>query len=262
MLEPDNTTRRQELGNFIRARRERLTPENVGLTRAGRRRTPGLRREEVAQLCGLSVTWYTWLEQGRDVALSATAITRVARALRLDRAARAYVFELAGRHDPEHGIAEPEIVPNALVAGLKAIAVPAYILDGQWNALACNARARRLFPGWLDQPGERSLLRFIFLEPAASQLICDFDERARRVAAEFRAGVGIHLADPRLRSLIEDLRRGSSLFDRLWNEHAVLGREGGLRTFRHPRDGFLSFEQLSFNVAAQPELKLTMLVPI
>lgn len=261
MLQPDAATRSRELGEFIRAQRERLAPESVGLARAGRRRTPGLRREEAAQLCGLSVTWYTWLEQGRDVALSAAAIARVARALRLDRAARAYVFELAGRHDPEQGAAEPDIVPPSLAAGLRAIAAPAYILDGQWNAVACNGRARRLFTGWLDRRGQRNLLRFIFLEPSARALICDYDERARRVAAEFRAGVGAQLAEPGLRALIEALRRESPLFDRLWNEHAVLGREGGQRTFHHPRDGFLRFEQLSFNLAAQPELKLTMLIP-
>ncbi len=261
MLQPDMSARRRELGTFIRNQRERLAPENLGLQPAGRRRTPGLRREEAAQLCGLSVTWYTWLEQGRDVALSAPALGAVATALRLNRAARAYVFDLAGRHDPEHGTAAPPVVPGSLLAGLRAIAVPAYILDGGWNAVAGNPRARRLLAGWLDQPGERNLLRFIFLDPASQKLICDYEERARRVVAEFRAGTSAHFADPGRRTLIDELRTGSTLFARLWNEHTVLGREGGLRSFRHPRDGLLSFEQLSFSFAANPELKLTLLVP-
>lgn len=252
---------RRELGDFIRAQRERLAPERIGIARGSRRRTPGLRREEAAALCGLSVTWYTWLEQGRDVALSAASLAGVARGLGLDRAARAYVFELAGRHDPQLPTPEPERLDHGLASVLKAIAAPAYILDARWNAPACNERARRLFTGWLDRPGERNLLRFIFLEPAARDVIVDYEERARRVAAEFRAANGAHLADPRLHALVEELNHDSALFARLWREHAVLGREGGLRRFRHKRDGIVCFEQVALNLAAHPDLKLTVLVP-
>jgi transcriptional regulator with XRE-family HTH domain len=280
--------KRRELGDFIRAQRERLGPEDFGLARAGRRRTPGLRREEAAQLCGLSVTWYTWLEQGRDVAVSAAAIARFARALRLSRTERAYVFELAGRRDPDQGDGEIEVITAAIEASLRAIASPAYILDRMWNARAWNAQASKLFVGWLDRPNvrpsgsasgragdrpdddpndntsdnasDRNLLRFIFLEPAARSLICDYDNRARRVVAEFRVGASAHLADRPIRDLIAELRGRSPLFARLWNKHTVLGREGGVRTFNHPRDGFLSFEQVTYNLASNPDMKLTILV--
>ncbi len=251
----------RELGEFVRAQREKLKPAALGLPAAARRRTPGLRREEVAQLCGLSVTWYTWLEQGRDISLSPTALDRLARALRLRRAERAYLFELARKRDPAADSGESDTIPPALLACVATIGSPAYVLDRAWTARGWNAKAARLFAGWLDGTNDRNLLRYIFLAPAARALIRDYDERARRVVAEFRADVSTHLADPAIRDLVDGLRRQSRAFARLWDEHGVLGREGGERTFNHPRDGFLRFEQVTLNLARQPELKLTILVP-
>ncbi|MGN4224056.1 helix-turn-helix domain-containing protein, partial [Burkholderia gladioli] len=159
---PLDATPARALGDFIRAHRERLTPEALGLPPGPRRRTPGLRREEVAQLCGVSPTWYTWIEQGRQVSASADALARIAVALRLSRAERAYLFELAAQRDP----AEPELatadVPDTLVAAVDLVAAPAYVLDRQWNALAWNAPAAALFAGWLDGDHDRNLLRFTF----------------------------------------------------------------------------------------------------
>src|SRR5262249_10547423 len=141
------------------------------------------------------------------------------------------------------------------------IRTPAYALDRQWNAVAWNAPARRLFVGWLDQspPSAPNLLRFIFLEPAARRFIHSWEERARRVLAEFRAECGTYPDDPGMRSLAGELRGRSGLFARLWEEHAVLGREGGLRQFHHPRDGLLTYAQIGFALAGQPEFKLVML---
>lgn len=251
--------RRRELGDFIRAQRERLRPAAFGLG-AARRRTPGLRREEVAQLSGVSATWYTWIEQGRDVSMSPTALARVAGALRLGRAERDYLFELAGKRDPDHGGGAGDEFPPALADCVAAIRSPAYILDRLWNARLWNAAAQRLFAGWLDRPGERNLLRFIFLEPGARALIRGWDERAHRVVAEFRAHSGAHLNDRALRALIEELSAESPEFARFWNQHGVLGREGGKRTFNHPADGFLRYEQVTFNLASHADVKLTMLV--
>jgi transcriptional regulator with XRE-family HTH domain len=262
MPHPRSTAQRRELADFVRARREKLKPAAAGIAAAARRRTPGLRREEVAQLCGLSVTWYTWLEQGRDIALSPGALARLASALRLRRAERAYLFQLAGKRDPAADDSAIEQIPPALAACVKAIAAPAYVLDRSWTARAWNGRAQRLFAGWLDGAHDRNLLRFIFLSPAARALIHDFDERARRVVAEFRADVSTHLDDPPIRDLVAELRRRSEPFARCWNQHGVLGREGGERTFDHPRDGFVRFTQVTFNLASEPELKLTILVPV
>ena len=261
MLAATALQRRRELGDFVRAQRERVAPAAVGLIAARRRRTPGLRREEVAELAGLSTTWYTWIEQGRDVSVSPTALARLARALRLDRAQRAYLFELAGKRDPDPGASDADELPAVVAACVVAITAPAYVLDRSWNARTWNAAAERLFVGWLDGAGERNLLRFIFLEPGARALISDWEGRARRVVAEFRAHIGAHLDDPALRRLIDELRRDSADFAQLWEQHGVLDREGGERTFEHPQDGFLRFEQVTFELAGHPDVKLTVLVP-
>ncbi|HEX7929225.1 MAG TPA: helix-turn-helix transcriptional regulator [bacterium] len=251
---------REELGAFIRAQREKLTPAGIGLPTSARRRTPGLRREEVAQLCGLSTTWYTWIEQGREVSASPSALARLADVLRLGRAARAYLFQLAGKRDPDPLADSAEPVPPAVLACVETIATPAYVLDRAWNAVGCNPPAERLFVGWLDQPGERNLLRFIFLVPSARSLVRDWEARARRVAGEFRAATSAHLEDPTIRGLIADLRRDSPEFAQFWAQHGVLEREGGERTFNHPKDGLLYFDQVTFDVASHPDLRLTILV--
>ncbi len=261
MIETRSPAQRRELGDFIRAQRERLDPATIGLTARSRRRTPGLRREEVAQFCGLSTTWYTWIEQGRDVSVSPLALARVAATLRLGRAERGYLFELAGKRDPEQGGAAAADVPPAVLACVEAIRTPAYVLDRSWTARGWNASAERLFVGWLDQPGEQNLLRFVFLEPAARSLICDWEARARRVVAEFRASCSAQVTDPALRTLIESLRRQSPEFAQFWNLFGVLEREGGERTFNHPLDGLLRYAQVTFELAGRPDLKLTMLVP-
>ncbi len=269
MTPTEDAERRRALGAFVRAQRERLSPEALGLPPGPRRRTPGLRREELAQLSGLSTTWVTWLEQGREISLSRAALSRLSRALQLGRAERTYLFELAARRDPERQDAEGAPLPAALPACVAAIACPAYILDPCWTVLHWNEAAAHLFAGWLDRDGAddipgaggRNMLRFIFLSPVARRLIQDHDARARRVVAEFRAEATPRMTDPSIRALVDGLRRDSPDFARLWAAQDVQGREGGLRRFCHPRDGALCFEQVSFTLASQPGLKLTMLLP-
>jgi transcriptional regulator with XRE-family HTH domain len=257
------TSQRASLGDFIRAHRARLTPEQVGLPTGTRRRTPGLRREEVAQLAGLSATWICWIEQGRDVAASPAALDRLGSALRLSPAERRYLFDLAGRRDPrETPPAEDDAVPPVLVQALAAMQLPAYLLDRLWQVRAWNAPAERLFAGWLDQPGDRNMLRYIFLDPAARRLVSDWPIRARRVVAEFRAESGLRLAEPGPAALVAELSAGSPDFARFWTEQEVLGREGGERHFDHPEDGKLRFEQLSLSLAARPDIKLVLLTPL
>src|SRR6185312_3226508 len=139
MIVRSDETQRDELGEFLRSHRARLTPGELGLEPGMRRRTPGLRREEVAQLAGVSATWYTWIEQGRDVSVSPAALARLARVMRLTAAERAYLFELAGKRDPD---APPEPAlgeqPEGLAAIVQTIATPAYVLDRTWTALTWN----------------------------------------------------------------------------------------------------------------------------
>ncbi len=259
----DRSGRQQRaLGEFLRAHRTRLSPAGLGLPAGQRRRTTGLRREEVAQRCGLSVTWYTWLEQGRDVAASPQALASVARALQLTPAERAYLFRIAGRIDPALAASPDDAavdVPPALAEALASIAGPAYVLDRLWNARACNDAARRLFVGWLDGE-EPNLLRYVFLNPIARQVIPDWTERARRVLAEFRAESSRHLDDSALVALVDDLRARSNFFARCWDEHEVVVPLGGERAFEHPRDGQLLYEQIAFTLASRVDLKLVMLI--
>ncbi len=263
MIAVRSSEQRRALGDFVRAQRERTAPESLGLPPGSRRRTPGLRREELAQLCGLSTTWFTWIEQGRDVSVSPSALARLASSLRLGRAERAYLFDIAGKRDPDQAADDGDaLIAPAVLACVETIRSPAYILDRTWTARSWNAKARHLFAGWLDAPGEHryNLLRFIFLTPSARTLICDWEARARRVAAEFRAAYSAHFNDPILHALIAELREGSREFAQFWEQHGVLGREGGERTFNHPRDGFVRYEQVTFDLASQSDVKLTLLV--
>jgi transcriptional regulator with XRE-family HTH domain len=262
MMEDGAGTRRAELGEFLRARRARLSPAHFGLPATGRRRTPGLRREEVAQLCGLSVTWYTWLEQGRDISLSAPALGRLATVLRLTQAERAYLFDLAGRRDPRAASEPRPGLPDGLLDALFLIACPAYLLDHRWDLQGANEPARRLFASWLDGPEAANLLRYIFLDPAARTLIVDWEERARRVVAEYRADYSRHLDDPAMQDLAHLLSERSPLFGEAWAHHAVIGREGGGRRFLHPVDGPTIYNQVTLCPASRPSLKLVVLTPL
>ena len=254
MLDADQ---RRLLGDFVRAHRERLPPYGA----MGRRRTPGLRREELAAKAGISTTWCAWIEQGRAVQASPVTLARLAAALDLSRAERAYLFEMAGRLDPEV-LAEPgSDAPASLFAAVAAVAHPAYGLDRLWNACCWNAAAARLFRGWLDGGHQRNLLRFVFLDPAARLLIPEWEDRARRLLAEFRLDYSHSFRDARVPALVEALGRDSPLFAAAWQEHDLQHRSGGLRAFTHPDDGPLSFEQHSFSPAERPDYKLVMLVP-
>lgn len=255
------------LGEFIRAHRERLSPNAVGLPPGPRRRTPGLRREEVAQLCGVSPTWYTWIEQGRPVSASADALARIAVALQLSRAERAYLFELAAQRDPAEPDPAATDAPAALLETVKLVDSPAYVLDRQWNALAWNTQAADLFVGWLDEGTSnahdaqpRNLLRFTFTAPLARELIVDWETRARRLVAEFRADSIRHLNDAPTRALIDALAAASDDFARFWASQDVGEREGGLREFNHPRAGRLAYDQITLKPAQREDLKLVVLV--
>jgi transcriptional regulator with XRE-family HTH domain len=262
-----------KLGDFIRLHRENIKPEDVGLPANGRRRTPGLRREELAQLCTVSPTWLTWLEQGRPISASAKVLAKMADVMSLTPSERAYLFKLADKLDPalpnemDQGTGCQAFDLNAIV---NAIKTPAYILDQQWDALAWNRAAKELFVGWLDQakPQKRhnatpqpNLLKFMFLEPNAHLLITDWKDRANRLVAEFRADCGKYADQPPLSGMIENLMRDSSDFKRWWNSHHVAGRAGGTRRFAHPLKGQLTFEQVTLTLSIRRGFKLVMLLP-
>lgn len=259
-------TTRKELGEFLQAARSRLTPEAFGFAAGSRRRTQGLRREEVAQLAGISPTWYTWIEQGRPVNVSAETIERLAQSLRLTRSERAYLFELAGRRDPAGAAPEGDAAPELLADIVGDIAIPAYVLGRTWDVLAWNKPAAALFTGWLGKRAReheppRNLLRFVFLDPAARRFIVDWETRASRIVAEFRADCRTRLNEPVLARLIDELKQGSPEFARFWKRHHVMERQGGRRDFNHPKRGLIAYQQVTLHPVDQEYIKLVLLKP-
>ena len=259
--------RRKELGEFLQVIRNRSQPAAFGFAAGNRRRTAGLRREEVAQLIGISPTWYTWIEQGREVNISADALDRLATSLRLNRSERDYLFEIAGRRDPQANQAAGDEAQPLLVELLADIAVPAYLMGRYWDILGWNTPAAELFTGWLDRPPDNeeappNMLRFVFLSSLARDFLFDWEARARRITAEFRADCRRRLDDPTLIRLIEELSATSPDFARLWKQHDVLERQGGERAFRHPSRGPLRYQQVTLRLGEQEHVKLVMLRPI
>jgi transcriptional regulator with XRE-family HTH domain len=258
-------SKRKELGEFLTAMRQRGTPEEYGFPSGARRRTQGLRREEVAQLAGISATWYTWIEQGREVNVSAEALERLATALKLSKSERSYLFDMTDRRDPHAHMLEADTAPETLIAMLNNIQIPAYIMGRTWDLLAWNTPASQLFTGWLDntEPSDSrpNLLRFVFLNSNAKQFVVEWEMRARRLVAEFRADCRSRLEEPELKRLVNELSQASTDFERFWKQHDVLERQGGQRQFNHPAKGLISYSQVTLRPVEQEQLKLVLLQP-
>ncbi len=256
-----SATTRAELSGFLKTRRARISPATVGLPNGRRRRTPGLRREEVADLAGVGLTWYTWLEQGRDIRVSPQVLGAVARALQLEPAERAHLFRLAGHAPPS---AEPATasISQRLRRVLEAWdPFPAHIAGRRRDLLAWN-RASEVINRWSRLPEDkRNLLWFMFLVPSTRQLLLDWDKEAPLSVAALRAEAGRDLGEPDYQELITELLEGSPEFATIWTRQDVRGRQEGLKRFKHPELGRLDLEFTSFQVAEQPSLRLYLYAP-
>jgi transcriptional regulator with XRE-family HTH domain len=253
----DQEARRRELAEFLRSRRERLTPEAAGLASRRRSRTPGLRREDVAELAGIGTAWYTWLEQARDIRPSEAALRRIARALRLDATEERYLLELVLECVPEVRSLE-EIVAPDLQRLLEAIDGPAYIKGRRWDLLATNAACDAVF-GYADIP-ERNALRIMF-RPEQRILLPNWAASARQHVAMFRADCAGLLEDPWIAELVDELTRASEEFRGWWLEHAVQEMKSGHQTYDHPDAGQLSLEFSILQSADSPNLRLVVFLP-
>jgi transcriptional regulator with XRE-family HTH domain len=235
--------RRRELGTFLRSRRERVKPEDVGLRPMRRRRTPGLRREEVAQLAGVGVTWYTWLEQGRDINPSAQVLHAISRTLQFDTSEHTHLFRLAGV--PVTTIANQclDLCPTAQPLIDQLDPFPAIVVNDRLDLLAYNSAYASFF-GDLDAiPIEdRNMLWLVFTHPDWERCIVDRDEVLGRMVAEYRAGMVEHLDDPAWKSLVARLQAASPEFTSLWERHDVQAVEGRLKRALHPALGLLHLE--------------------
>jgi transcriptional regulator with XRE-family HTH domain len=235
--------RRRELGAFLRSRRERLRPEQVGLPPSRRRRTPGLRREEVAQLAGVGVTWYTWLEQGRDINPSAQVLDAIARTLELDAHEHAHLFTLAGVSTTT--IAEQCLGLCSTVQPLidQLEPFPAVVVNARLDLLAYNSVYASFFPDLATIPIEdRNILWLAFTHPQWRAAIVDWDDIAGRMVAEYRAAMAEHLDEPAWKTLVGRLHRASPEFTAVWERHDVLGVESRTKRARHPVVGLLRLD--------------------
>ena len=259
---------RAELAEFLRARREAVTPEQVKLPRGRGRRTPGLRREEVALLAGVSVTWYTWLEQGRRINASNDVLRSIGRALRLDDAGQDHLVMLAQPVASGAGsassLATPDEVPSSLrrlIEGFEP--APAYVLGPHWEFAAWNDAEARLYPPLDRLDGvERNLIWVLFAHAAIRDLIVDWDIHARQALAEFRAATIAVRRDPEMVDLVARLSDASTEFRQWWPEHDVARFETRLRRFNHPRAGLLTFEYQQLSPAEWPALRVVVQLPV
>lgn len=237
--------RRRELGDFLRRRREDLVRAGYDLPPVGRNRLTGLRREEVAYLAGLSVTWYTWLEQGRDIHPSRQVLDAIAHTLRLSTAEHAYALTLAGyAPSPAAESAPVNAAPAHLQRLLDAQGdSPAFAIAPDWSIAAWNLAYAALYPGVATvAPVDRNLLLFIYTDPAVRRLLPDWEATSRHFLAEYRAEAGPSLGYPAHAALIERLQGASPEFSRAWSEHHVERFASRERRFHHPEAGELRFE--------------------
>jgi transcriptional regulator with XRE-family HTH domain len=254
--------RRGELADFLRTRRAALQPEDVGLPRGRRRRTPGLRREEVAQIAGVGATWYTWLEQGRSVRASRSVLEALAGALRLTPVEREHLLVL-GRGDGAPPLAPAEAVSPAVRRLVEHLDSPALLLGRRWDMLAWNEANAAVFGDPADLPPEqRNVLWAHFTDPARRELIGDWEGGARRLAAEFRAACARHAGDPAFTQLQEALREASPEFHDLWRRHEVARPGDGRKVLNHPGVGRLCFEHAMFRHAEHTEQRLVLYSPL
>ena len=247
------TSRRAELARFLRARRERLTPQEVGLPPGLRRRTPGLRREELALLAGVGITWYTWLEQGRPINASVQVLDAVARALRLDQAAREHLYQLA-EATPVRTTAGPVVVPGALTDILESFGPnPAILVNGRFDIIESNHGHQGVFRDWHSMPCiHRNLLWCGITEPSARDKFLNFDDEVPYLVGRLRSNYAAHVGDP---DWEEDIRRLAELspeFARLWARHEVCEPEQRPRVFREPDGTVLRFTINELSVSAVP----------
>jgi transcriptional regulator with XRE-family HTH domain len=247
------------LGGFLKSRRARVTPESVGLPGGSRRRVPGLRREELAQLAGISVEYYQRLEQGRSQRPSPEVLNALARALSLDEVERAHLETLADPHRDEPGHAEAAVRPELERLLALMDRVPAMVINDRFDVLATNALAARLFADVLA--GDRNLARHLFLDPAARDFYVTWQEVAAATAAQLRLVSGRHPRDRELARLIEDLSHGSEEFRALWAGGDVELRTSGVKDLRHPALGVLTLHYENFEAPGDPRCRLVTLTP-
>ncbi|MFC9996055.1 helix-turn-helix transcriptional regulator [Nocardia sp. NPDC127526] len=254
--------RRTELASFLRSRRDRLTPAEVGMAPGMRRRTPGLRREEVAQLAGVSVTWYTWLEQGRPINVSGQILDAIARTLRLDSTERQYLYRLAEVPLSPAPASADRITPTVQGILDAMTGYPAAALNSRWDLLGWNAPAAAVWPRLTAPDSSRNVLWELFTTPECCRCFVNRDTRLPHMVASFRTAFGQHLDDPAWTGLVRELSSASTDFARLWATHDVAAPPSQTMTYQHAAAGELSLTLTRMDLPAIPETFITVWTPV
>jgi MmyB-like transcription regulator ligand binding domain/Helix-turn-helix domain len=254
--------RREELADFLRTKRASLQPDDVGLPDGGRRRTPGLRREEVALLAGVGITWYTWLEQGRPINASTQVLDAVSRTLRLDDAEREHLYRLA-EATPLRSWSASSTVPAAVHDVVRSLdPLPAALVNSRFDVIEVNDAHEQLFWEWHSMPCvHKNLLWCCVAEPAAREQFLNYDEEIPYMVARLRAAYGRHVGDP---DWEEDIRRLADLspeFAALWARQEVAEPAVRVRRFMHREAGLLTFMSTELEVTAAPGVRIVVNTP-
>jgi transcriptional regulator with XRE-family HTH domain len=252
---------RRELAQFIRSRRERRKPEDAGLPVVGHRRTPGLRREEVATLAGLSITWYTWLEQAREIKVSRQVLGSLATALDLDKVERDHLFRLAGEVPPSDVLPSADLPQQYELLLTHLNPNPSFIVNRRFDILAWN-RGCELLYGDLGAlpPQRRNVLWLTFTSPEVRAMSLDWEEEASHTLALFRTQVGERILDPDVVVLLHDLEEASPDFSRLWQLKELAPFVPKPRTVDHPRLGVIELDYIKMHVANDDKTLVAYLV--
>ncbi|MEU5986590.1 helix-turn-helix transcriptional regulator [Streptomyces sp. NPDC047434] len=265
---PARHHRRPELAAFLRSRRARVTPEDVGMPPGLRRRTPGLRREEVAQLSGVGVTWYTWLEQGRPINASAQVLDAVARTLRLDRPEREHLYHLAEvPYAPDRSPEDVEVVSPEIQGILDALVPhPAVVYNSRYDVLATNATYDALFlPDGRDPLGNplgvRNVLWTLFTIPEPACPVVDKRVELPVMVAQMRGAYGRHVGEPAWETFVRLLSEASPDFARLWRSGDVVPPGTRVKTFRHDLVGEVRMTSVSLSINGMPECRIVTYTP-
>ena len=253
---------RAELAAFLRSRRERISPEQAGLPAGGRRRTPGLRREEVAALAGVGLTWYTWLEQGRDIGVSTAFLDSVCRVLKLDATERRHLYLLTYQRAPAEQAQTWCVVPPVIHRMMADMPLrPAYVLNRRWDVLAWNAAADKVFDFAARPPEQRNLLWLLFTDERMRSLLCPWQEQAIQLLCAFRLGFAHASAQSDVGELVRSLEKVSAEFKDWWHRNDIHGSSHGIRHLNIESVGRVPFEQATLTIDTNRHLHLVYYAP-
>ena len=261
---PEKTdAHRRQLSEFLKNCRQRLTPEELGLPTGGRRRTPGLRREDVAALAGVSVTWYTWLEQGRDIQVSAKVLDQISLTLRLSPEEREYLYSLAQRRPAPPLASENVEVSETLIRLINAVDFPALVMTERWDVLASNAANNAVFVNYMKRPpDDRNLFKILIDNTEYPQPPEVYEALVASIVPKFRVDYSQSANTDSFDALIEELIAASPSFREHWEAPEYEFSRAGLDVAHHPQFGGIRYEYSTYIPEGHPILRLLVCVPV